>query len=181
MTIKQRVRLTKEDRKSQILQSAMEMFVQNGFDSTTTASIAKAANISEVTLFRYFSSKQQLFDEIMQPILSISSIEDSQIDENTSVKSKLIQLLLMRLNFIKENQGLIKLILLEHDRLQLKENFIKRMALQYKEQLGRLNVHLDDFHLRLLIGLLLSYLYFSPENESEQELFVSNLINLMIK
>ena len=45
------LRMNREDRRAQILDAAMSVFVEKGFTASTTLEIAKAANISEVTLF----------------------------------------------------------------------------------------------------------------------------------
>ncbi|MBA3045925.1 MAG: TetR/AcrR family transcriptional regulator [Euryarchaeota archaeon] len=55
----------KKDTKSRILDAALEMFSEKGFKATTTRAIADKANVNEVTLFRYFGSKEKLFFEIV--------------------------------------------------------------------------------------------------------------------
>ncbi|MDN5586339.1 MAG: TetR/AcrR family transcriptional regulator [Brevibacterium sp.] len=44
-------------------QAALELFVEEGFDQTGTAQIAKRAGVSEMTLFRHFRSKDALLLE----------------------------------------------------------------------------------------------------------------------
>ena len=46
----ERTRLSGEDRKKQILDSAINVFIENGYIGSTTLEIAKSANISKVTL-----------------------------------------------------------------------------------------------------------------------------------
>ncbi|HEY5974579.1 MAG TPA: TetR/AcrR family transcriptional regulator [Geobacteraceae bacterium] len=48
-----------------ILAAALQLFSQQGYNPTTTRAIAKEAGISEVTLFRHFSSKEQLLEEVI--------------------------------------------------------------------------------------------------------------------
>ncbi|HCW72829.1 MAG TPA: TetR/AcrR family transcriptional regulator, partial [Clostridiaceae bacterium] len=55
------IRMNKDDRRKQIIDSAMKVFRERGFKGATTIEIAEAASITEVTLFRYFSSKQEIF------------------------------------------------------------------------------------------------------------------------
>lgn len=57
-------RLNAQERKVQIVASAVPLFAQMGFKSTTTKDIAKAAGISEALMYKHFSSKEQLYDEI---------------------------------------------------------------------------------------------------------------------
>ena len=53
MTNIKRSRMNREERREQILESALEVFIENGYNKSTTQGIADAAAISEVTLFRY--------------------------------------------------------------------------------------------------------------------------------
>ena len=43
------------------MDAAIDLFSQNGFHATTTRMIAQSADVNEVTLFRLFKSKLQLF------------------------------------------------------------------------------------------------------------------------
>lgn len=44
----------------EILQTALRLFTQQGYDETTIAQIAQEAGVSQRTLFRYFGSKEDL-------------------------------------------------------------------------------------------------------------------------
>ncbi len=48
-----------------ILKAARELFEKGGFAATTTKEIADLAGVSEVTLFRHFSTKRALFEETL--------------------------------------------------------------------------------------------------------------------
>ncbi|TAH59811.1 MAG: TetR/AcrR family transcriptional regulator, partial [Gottschalkiaceae bacterium] len=69
-------RMTKEERREQILESALNIFVDKGYNGATTVDISKEAGISEVTLFRYFDSKKQIFMEAIEPIL-VTGLKES--------------------------------------------------------------------------------------------------------
>ena len=81
-----RTRMNREDRRKQILNSALDVFVEKGYNGTTTQDIAKSSNVSEVTLFRYFSSKQEIYMEAIEPII-ITTLEDS-IDSTKDLNPK---------------------------------------------------------------------------------------------
>jgi len=48
-----------------ILDTAIKLFAQKGFRGTTTKEIALAASVNEVTIFRHFASKQELYAAIL--------------------------------------------------------------------------------------------------------------------
>jgi len=58
--------LSAEQRRREILKAAEEQFADSGLASTTTASIATAAGVSEATLYIYFGTKQKLFEEVIE-------------------------------------------------------------------------------------------------------------------
>jgi AcrR family transcriptional regulator len=61
------VKATGEKRQA-ILNTALRLFVEQGFHSTSTASIAKHAGVATGTLFHHFSSKSALMDELFLSI-----------------------------------------------------------------------------------------------------------------
>lgn len=59
-------RLTGEERRKQIIRTASRMFARNGYSGTTTQDIAEAAGISHTLIFQHFSSKEKLFEAIIE-------------------------------------------------------------------------------------------------------------------
>ena len=51
------------DTRAELLKAAAAVFSQHGFRGSTTRRIADAAGVNEVTLFRYFKSKEALLQE----------------------------------------------------------------------------------------------------------------------
>jgi AcrR family transcriptional regulator len=54
------------DTRSTILSAAVQVFSQHGFRGSTTRRIADAASVNEVTIFRYFGSKEALLQEAIR-------------------------------------------------------------------------------------------------------------------
>lgn len=54
-----------DERREQILQTAVNLFSQRGFKGTTTKEIALASGVSEAMVFRHFASKDELYGAIL--------------------------------------------------------------------------------------------------------------------
>jgi len=60
----------KEARPGELLQAALELFVEKGYAATRAEEVATRAGVSKGTLFLYFSSKEDLFKAVIQSNLS---------------------------------------------------------------------------------------------------------------
>lgn len=56
-------------RREEILSVARTLFLDHGYHPTTTRMIAKAAGVSDALLYRYFPSKRDLFDAVVDEAL----------------------------------------------------------------------------------------------------------------
>lgn len=57
-------------RKTQIIKGATTLFSEKGFDGVTTREIASACEISEAALYKYFESKDDLYDQVLKSIIT---------------------------------------------------------------------------------------------------------------
>jgi AcrR family transcriptional regulator len=62
------------DSRERIIEAAARVYAQYGFRGATTRLIAQEAGVNEVTLFRLFGSKAQLFDELLRKQLHTSTV-----------------------------------------------------------------------------------------------------------
>jgi AcrR family transcriptional regulator len=58
-------RMKGDERRGQILATAVNLFSRNGFRGTTTKEIAQAAGVSEAMVFRHFANKEALYAAIL--------------------------------------------------------------------------------------------------------------------
>ena len=58
-------RLPAEDRRRQLLESALDLFAKRGFEGTTTREIAAAAGVNEAIIFRHFPTKHDLYSAVI--------------------------------------------------------------------------------------------------------------------
>jgi AcrR family transcriptional regulator len=61
-------RLSKAERRRQLLGRARELFAALGYNATSTQQIAAAAGVTEAVLHRHFPTKQALFVDILEEI-----------------------------------------------------------------------------------------------------------------
>lgn len=60
----------KEARPGELLDAALDLFVEKGFAATRAEEVARHAGVSKGTLFLYFSSKEELFKAVVRRNLS---------------------------------------------------------------------------------------------------------------
>jgi len=65
------MRVTKEPevRKQEILDTALKLFGENGYEKTSITDIAKAIGVAQGLCYRYFPSKEALFDSAIEQTL----------------------------------------------------------------------------------------------------------------
>lgn len=92
----------REDKKEAILDGALELFKEFGYDKVSIAEIAKKASVSQVSIYNFFGSKQNLRDELLKKLVKINMVETLDILESSdSVKVKIEKLLMSKINFCK--------------------------------------------------------------------------------
>lgn len=68
-----RRRLSADDRRTEILAAARHLFATNGYTATTTREIARAADISDALLYRHFTNKQGVLDQVIDRAIAAFS------------------------------------------------------------------------------------------------------------
>ena len=54
------------DTKARILESALELFAEKGYSGTSMSDIAKRLGITKAALYKHYTSKQEIFEAVMQ-------------------------------------------------------------------------------------------------------------------
>jgi AcrR family transcriptional regulator len=118
-------------KKDDILQTAMELFLEKGYNATSTNDICAAARINKPTLYYYFQSKRHLFfeshmkhiQEVLRPYLArVAAIEDPWT----------------RLGFIvREFTKIVcnhpELRVLTHESMSIKDDYFEHIRKEWKE------------------------------------------------
>jgi len=101
----------REMRKEQILESALNVFKSTGLDGTTMDEIAKQADFGKATLYYYFSSKEEIFIELLdRGWKTIWESIEPVIHENENPKDTFINALNIIGGLIRNDQPLFEFL-----------------------------------------------------------------------
>jgi AcrR family transcriptional regulator len=81
----------KLERRRRIRQAALEMFIEKGYDATTTREIAERADVGTGTVFVYARDKRELLMMVMND--QLDALTDEELDQVESGKSLLDQMM----------------------------------------------------------------------------------------
>lgn len=155
--------------KMKVLLAGLKLFSKHGFHATTTAQIAREADVSEGTIYKYFKSKDDLLASLLSPMLQEIKanffIHLDDYHELTSLISFVvedrIQFLLLNFDFLKI---LIQELLTEGRTLELIQGEItgKDGVLAYfndlKERFSEINQKLTSIQLlRIFVSPIFAY------------------------
>lgn len=125
-----------------ILNAAMDLFSQKGYEKSSTLDIAKEAGVAEVTIFRNFKSKNNLLYQIIAPlIIQIASpviLKDvkKQFKEVESESEHILTSIFKdRLGLIEKNEKAIQVLLreaLSHE--EILNSIIKNITVPAKKE-----------------------------------------------
>lgn len=87
----ERISKPPEIRRQEILDAAMRLFCEKGYESTSMADIAKELHIVQGLCYRYFDSKQTLFDTAMQQYVAECSSDFIKIlhDHSKTIRERM--------------------------------------------------------------------------------------------
>ena len=178
------LRMKREDRRAQILDAAMSVFVKKGFTGSTTLEIAKAANISEETLFRHFASKQDIFLAGIEPIL-FNTLEGAiNLSAHFGPQEMLENILFERIRLISDHCQVIRLILSEAHLLTNlgAESFMNRIirTLHKVLVLSGVPTYRETFALRILMGSILSFVYMPQTGEEDIKAYAGQIASIVL-
>ncbi len=167
---------TATDTKYRIISAAKKLFVQHGFKGTSTKQIAREAGISEMTLFRHFPTKERVFREVIQPLISF--LDNLQFGDGHNLKTLVKQMLQDRLTFLCEERELVRLVLMESYLTSLSFNPIAETADRIRSMFSSIDKSKGDLYLRLIMGFILTCI-FLPEKCDGFTADLDQLVNLL--
>jgi len=102
-----------KDKTEQILQAAAKVFMKKGLQATTQE-ISDEANVAEVTLYRKFSTKQNLFKTVIKNVLERQfNSKVMQLAEQEETEEFFKGIIDNRLRVLSKNASLVKMLISE--------------------------------------------------------------------
>lgn len=93
----------KKSKKIIIIKAAQELFARFGFVKTTVDEIARAARMGKATLYHYFSSKENIFKEVIEKESRILNEKvKAAIDKEETPQKKLRAFVMTRMMYLNE-------------------------------------------------------------------------------
>lgn len=106
---KEQVDILRNEKENLIMEVALKLFAENGFESTSVSSIAKEAGISKGLMYNYFESKEDLLHRIVigsiYNYLKVLQVEDA----NHIKKEEVIVFINQNLDSVKNETVFFKL------------------------------------------------------------------------
>ncbi|MDR2470750.1 MAG: TetR/AcrR family transcriptional regulator [Treponema sp.] len=102
-----------DKRRADILQKALDVFVEEGFENATFQKIADRCGITRTTLYLYFRNRREIFNYSIKQLLSgvETDILGVREDRSLSCPEKLAKTLALILGRLEENRRLLRVIL----------------------------------------------------------------------
>ncbi len=121
-------KIRESERKKKILNSAIKIFGEKGFQNATIAEIAKEAGIGDATIYEYFKNKEDILLAIPAEITKelIPQIHEHMMGIKGAL-NKLRKFIWWWLNFVEKNPGYGSIVLLE---LKTSKTYVSTEAYQ---------------------------------------------------
>ncbi|MEA4898994.1 MAG: TetR/AcrR family transcriptional regulator [Christensenellaceae bacterium] len=168
----------RNDKKKAILQAALELFDQHGFDKVTVTEIAEKAHVSKVSIYNFFESKDNLRRVIVKDLLdeSIARIK-GLIDKEGDFVDKIEEYMQIRTWFFGKHNLRFFFEAVENDP-ELRQYFDdfnatnKRLVMEFIEKGKRSGVfkpNASDSAIEICIDMIQTYLLHNREIHSRFE------------
>lgn len=106
--------MEKNETRTEIIDAAMELFANKGYHETTMSDVVEASNTSKGTVYYYFDNKQELFETMINDVISrLYNSFERIAEKDCSVREKLKKMIEVHANFYKKNYKLAFSIFME--------------------------------------------------------------------
>jgi len=102
-----------EKRRQEILEKALDVFIEEGYEDTTFQKIAERCGITRTILYLYFENKKQIFAESLKRFLGSVEIEIAVVahDESMNSEEKILKIGEMVVEACEKESKLLSVVL----------------------------------------------------------------------
>lgn len=163
------------DKTEQIFKGAIAAFIKKGMQASTQE-VAKEAGVAEVTLYRRYSTKENLFTTVLKNVLEKKfGSRILEIAKESDTELFLTNIIEDRLEVLVKNKDLVRMLLSESlrgnltDKVNLPEVIFSSLKKGLESHFQQKNQQVDiDFYARQLGGIFLSYVILPNDQELDK-------------
>ena len=134
---------SEKDKREKIIIASVKVFSQKGFHEAKVEEIAQLADVGKGTVYEYFSSKTELFQEMFKAGMQFyTDIIEKELTPEMSSREKLSRIAKIHLSFIMKYKDLAKITMTEHP--YFNEDFHRWVWENRERKLETLKQIIDD-------------------------------------
>ncbi len=125
-----------QNRKTQIIETALKLFAEKGYDNTSVDCIIRASSLSKGGFYHHFSSKEMLLEEIAQMFISDIMQIAYSIDQQTHLSAlEKLNSFFLKVNQLKKERP-VEVILFMQELYEGDKNIrLERIVFQYSQHM----------------------------------------------
>jgi len=127
----------REKTRQRILEAAVSLFGEQGYARTTTRALAEAAGITEMTLFRYYESKERLFEAAAEQYGGPAVAGELEKQLTGDYREDLLRLGHLFMHILAERKDAIRMMLCEASHFPGIAEVLARNPRTLREMLAR--------------------------------------------
>src|SRR5271157_1956106 len=74
------------DTRDRILQTALDLFIEQGYDKTSLREIAERVGVTKAALYYHFESKEKIFATLVEPIIEVQARAMELLEQRPSLE-----------------------------------------------------------------------------------------------
>ena len=188
------------DKEIRIINAAINIFSEKGFESTRTKEIAERAGVAEGTIFRYFPNKNAILERMVPLLIRVmlprfSGPIEKILSSHTSdpVEEIWKEILIDRIQMIQDNGRFIRSVLpelihrapllnqMKSTILPVIEQYVSK-TVDYGKARGELDEALDaKLVMQQLLGFILTYSMFGADDKKDTEQAIQEFITYAMR
>lgn len=188
MSQSKRKRLSPEARKKAFVDAALGLFFENGVENTTMQQIAKSAGVSYGLFYHYFSSKEDILNEIAEQISIMPRVQEYlSADHGVPLDEKIRGVSKLYLSLLEENKEVVWILLSESRKRPRLRGTLKRIGqqtgvalakyLQARQKLGEVKEDIDlEIAAKVIWGQLFSCHIWRDETDAPPERYICMIL-----